>query len=135
MGKMFWHDRVLKRYMKSRGFQTSIDILTKNDVPIRIVLFENIKHYQKTASYSKAKDTIATYYPPPTESDNTKCLGIMVFCVDKIGAGIVTHEMYHFGEHLQRLDWSSEEIADTLQNATISFWNWFYQVPDLDYNE
>lgn len=130
--KMLWHDKILKRWMRSRGFLTTIDILTKDDMPIRIVLFENIKHYQKTASYSKGKDTIATYYPPPTESDNTKCLGIMSFCIDKIGAGIFTHEMYHFGEYLQRLDWNSEKIADTLQSITTDFWNWFYQVCNLD---
>lgn len=114
--------------MRSKGFLSSIDILTKQDISIRIVLFDNKKHFQRTAAATKDKDSIATYYQSPSELDNEKCFGIMSFCIDHIGAGIVTHEMYHFGEQLQRLGWESEEIATTLQMATIDFWNWWYAV-------
>lgn len=123
---MFWHDEILKKCLKSKGFLSTIDILTEIDVPVRIILFEDIKHYQKAACHTKDKEIVATYYPPPTEFDNEKCLGIIMFCVDNIGAGIVTHEMYHLGEHLQRIGWESEEVADTLQDAVIKFWNWYY---------
>lgn len=53
--------------MRSKGFLSTIDILTEIDIPIRIILFDNIKHYQKVACHTKDKDIIATYYSPPTE--------------------------------------------------------------------
>lgn len=128
---MFWHDKILRRYSNLKGFVTSVDLMTLDDIPIRFVIWDTMQHFQKVAAATKDKTAIATYYPPPTREDCEKCLGVISFCLDHIGAGIMTHELFHLGENLQRLEWESEHIADTLQILAMRFWDWYYQVfPD-----
>ena len=125
---MFWHDKLLKKYIRSKGFITSVDLMTDIDLPIRVVLFDTMRHFQKVAAATKSKRSIATFYPPPKSNDDQRCIGMMIFCAEYIGAGIVTHEIFHQAEYLQQLGWESEQIASTLQDLTVNFWNWYYAI-------
>lgn len=122
--KYLWHDHVLRYLMDEKGFVTSIDMRSPDEYPVRFVLFDTMKHLQK-ANDIKEKDAIGQCLQPK-KKDSKHCLGMILLCLDKIGVGIVTHELFHLGEHLQRIGWDSEKIADTLQVIAVQFWNWFY---------
>lgn len=128
--KMMWHDHVTRYLMDQKGFVTTIDFRSPDDIPVRFVLFDTMKHMQK-ANDIKEKDTIGQCLQPKKKKTD-ECLGMILLCVDHIGAGIVTHELFHLGEYLQFVGWGSEKIADTLQIVSSQFWNWFYQMFDQE---
>jgi len=121
---MMWHDKLLKNFVRSRGFMTMVDLFADEDIPARFILFDTKSHLQR-ATKNKNQQVIGTYYKPSRVEEFMECLGVVCLCVDYIGAGIFNHELFHMAEHLQEQGWESEKIADTIQDITNRFWWWF----------
>jgi len=121
---MMWHDRLLRKFINSRGFVTSVDIFSDSDIPARFILFDTKRHLQG-ATKNTSRQVIGTCYNPSEVEEFMQCLGVVCLCVDYIGAGIFNHELFHMAEHLQEQGWDSEKIAGTIQDITTRFWWWF----------